>query len=78
MLGTFSELSVTIGQLVLYGLGSIRGFQYYNLANVQIGLLVLFMFLVVFIPETPRWLYLKYKDKELVISALRYLRGPEK
>ena len=62
---------------MLYGLGSIPGFRYYNLANVQIGILVLFMFLVVFIPETPRWLFLKFKNKQLIISTLGYLRGPE-
>ena len=75
MLGTFSELSVTIGILVLYGLGSIPGFRFYDLALVHIVILVLFLFLVVWIPETPR--LLKLKDKPRTIAVLKYLRGPE-
>ena len=77
MLGTFSELSLTIGILVLYGLGSIPGFRFYDLALVHIVILVLFLFLVVWIPETPRWLLLKLKDKPRTIAVLKYLRGPE-
>ncbi len=77
MLGTLSELSLTIGILVLYGLGSIPKFEYYNLALVPIGVLIVFMLLAVWIPETPRWLVLKLNDKPRAIAVLKYLRGPK-
>ena len=77
MLGTFSELSLTLGILILYGLGAVPGFQYHELALLQVAILVLFMFLVVLVPETPRWLLLKLKDTPRTIAALKYLRGPD-
>jgi len=77
MLGTFSELSLTVGILMLYGLGAIPGFHYHELALLQVAVLVLFMFMVVLVPETPRWLLLKLKDTPRTIATLKYLRGPD-
>ena len=77
MLGTFPELSLTSGILVLYGLGSIPKFEYYNLALVPIGVLVVFMLLAVWIPETPRWLLFKLNNESRATAVLEYLRGPK-
>lgn len=77
MLSTLSELSLTCGVVLLYGLGSTPGIHYYDLALVHIAILAFFMFLVVWIPETPRWLLLKLKDKKRAVAVLKYLMGPE-
>ena len=72
-----SELALASGIMSLHGLASIQGMQYYYLALIQIGVVALFFLLVPWIPETPRWLMLKFKDKNRVIAVLKYLRGPQ-
>ncbi len=75
---TLSELSLTVGILVLLALGSIPGVHYYQLALVLIGIVALFMSMVLWIPETPRWLLLHSKDHQRqAVAAMRYLRGPK-
>lgn len=61
----------------MYGLGSIPRFNYYDIALVQIGLITLFIFTVVWIPESPRWLIWKHNDSQKALDVLKFLRGPQ-
>lgn len=66
----------TIGYTLVYSLGSINGFMYYNLALVLVGLTTVFVLMALWIPETPRWLLLKLKN-EKAMTSLVCLRGPK-
>ncbi len=59
------------------GLGSIPGFHYYHTALVMVGIVAIFMSMVLWIPETPRWLLLHSKDQRQAVAAMRCLRGPK-
>ena len=72
-----SELGLASGIMSLHGLAAIPGMHYYYLAVIQIGTVALYILLVPWIPETPSWLMLKFKDKNRVIAVLKYLRGPQ-
>lgn len=41
-----------------------------------IAIMTIYIFCVVWIPETPRWLLLRLKDRERAKAVLKYLRGP--
>ena len=58
-------------------LGSIPGFRYFHSALVMVGIVALFMVMVLWIPETPRWLLLHSKDKREALAVMRCLRGPK-
>ena len=61
----------------MFGFGAIPGLRYYDLALIQIGIVTLFIFMVMWIPETPRWLLLKYHDQRRATAVMRCLRGPK-
>ena len=71
---SFTELFVNVGILFVYLLGSFESFPYYDSSLVQIGVVAIFEFLMVFLYETPRWL-LAHNHKEDAIKALRFLCG---
>lgn len=71
-----SEILLSVGILLVYGLGSIPDFHYYGIALVLIAITSLFMLMLVWIPETPRWLLLRLKDSDRALAVLKYLRGP--
>ena len=60
----------------MYGVGSVPQFHYYHAVLFPIGVLVPFIWMVMWIPETPRWLLLYLKDKQRAIAAMKYLNGP--
>ena len=74
--GSFTQLFLALGLLVVYSVGSIEGFHYYNIALLAAGITALFELLMVWFSETPRWLLAKgYKSQ--AISALIFFRGPK-
>ena len=74
---TVSELSLTSGIMLSLALGSIPGLHYYDTALVMMGVLTLFICLVLWIPETPRWLLLNSKDQKQAVAVMKCLRGPK-
>ncbi len=60
----------------MFGFGSIPGIHYYHLALIPLVVLLIFISLVHWIPETPRWLLLHFRDKPRAVAALKYLKGP--
>ena len=72
--GSFVQLFLNIGLLILYGVGGIPGLQYYYVALVGIGIVVIFELFILWLPETPPYLYSRHK-REKSICVLRWLRG---
>lgn len=75
-LGSFSEVALAGGIIFVYAIGLIPTFRYYHIALVLEGVVLLYMFLVVWLPETPRWLLVKQQRKE-AMKVMLLLRGPK-
>ena len=60
-----------------YGLGTIPELHYYDVALIFVALMVAFIVVVMWLPETPRWLILKGNDPEQARAVLRCFRGPD-
>lgn len=73
--GSFSQLSLSLGVLLVYSIGSIDSFQYYYVALIAAGFIAVFELMMVWFKETPRWLLSKGYEEE-TIAVLRFLRGP--
>lgn len=74
--GTFPQLLLSLGSLVLYSLSAISGFHYHSIALVAVGIVAVFELGMVWLPETPRWLFsqgMKDEGKQV----LQWLRGPK-
>ena len=65
---------LTSGIVFSYVLGAISGFRYYYISLVAVGLVALFEVLMIWLPETPRWL-LARGQVEQAESVLLWLRG---
>ena len=76
ILTSFAELSLAVGILVVYVLGSIDGFTYFEISLVMLGIVLVFFVCVPWIPETPRWLLFKRNSREKALKVLQCLRGP--
>ena len=76
MLTTFADIFLSFGVLLTFGLGSIPEFQYYDIALAFVAVTAIFMLVIVWVPETPRWL-LTVKDMERTKAVLKYLRGTQ-
>ncbi len=61
---------------MMFGLGSIPGIHYYHLAVFPLAVLLMYIIMATWIPETPRWLLLYFKDKPRAIAVMKYLKGP--
>ncbi len=70
-----TNVAVSLGSLLLYSLGSLPGMEYYNLALVQIGISLIYLLLVIAIPETPLWVLWKKNNKKLAIKIIQKLYG---
>ena len=73
--GSFTQLFLSIGLVLVYLLGSFPGFQYFHASLVLIGIIAVFEIGALFICDSPRWL-LANKHRQEAISALKRLRGP--
>ena len=60
----------------MFALSTINGFQYYKLSLTIIGIIAVCVLMMVFIPESPRWLLVKGR-KASAIVVLKHLRGPD-
>ena len=73
MFGSGVQLAITLGILLVYALG--LSFQWRTLAFVGLTIPVLSIFLVLRVPETPRY-FLKSGRRQDALRALDWLRGP--
>ena len=72
----FIQIGLVTGILLTYVMGSIPGFPYYYSSLVAAGIITIFLMLMVWMKETPRWLL----SKDLYAEAyhtLTWLRGPD-
>ena len=74
MFGSFTQLFLSSGLVLVYLLGSIPGFQYFHASLILIGIIAVFEIGALFICDTPRWL-LAHGHRQEAISALKRLRG---
>ena len=74
VVGATSQSILTGGIMFSYILGAIRGFRYYYISLVAVGIVGLFEVLMIWLPETPRWLLAK-GQAERAESVLLWLRG---
>ena len=72
--GSFTQLFLSIGLVLIYLLGSFPGFQYFDASLILIGIIAMFEIGCLFICDTPRWL-LAHGHRHKAISALKCLRG---
>ena len=72
--GSFTQLFLSTGLLIIYFLGSFEGFQYFHASLILIGIVAVFEIGGFFICDTPRWL-LAHGHRSEAISALKLLRG---
>ena len=72
--GTLTQAMLTSGILINYVMGAIDDFPYYYISLVAVGLVAVFEVLMVWLPETPRWLLSRGygEDSE---SVLLWFRG---
>jgi len=73
---TVLETSVSLGVLLVFGLGAIPNLPYYFIALVPMVTVAFFIVIFMWIPETPRWLLLNFHDEDRARSVLRYLSSP--
>lgn len=78
LFGNWNQLFITIGVFTVEALGfKPKSFlNYKDVSLVAAAIITLFAFLVLFIVETPSWLYKKRRDME-GNRTLNYLRGPK-
>ena len=74
--GSFTQLFLSIGLVLIYFLGSFPGFQYFDASLILIGIIAVFEIGGLFICDTPRWL-LAHGRRNEAISALKHLRGKD-
>ena len=72
--GSFTQLFLSCGLVLVYLLGSFPGFQYFHASLILIGIIAVFEIGALFICDTPRWL-LAHGHRQEAISALKCLRG---
>lgn len=71
----YCAISLGLGIVVIYGLSSIDNFLYYDQSLMLLGILALFVLIMPFLYESPRWLVAN-GFKEEATAALLFLRGP--
>ena len=71
--GTLTQIMLTSGIVVNYAMGAIDDFPYYYISLVAVGIVALFEVLMIWLPETPRWLLSRGygEDAEKVLLWLR-------
>lgn len=71
-----TQVALAFGILLVYCIGSISYLKYTHVALVAVGITAVYTVLMVFLPETPRFLFSKNKAPEAK-QILRWLRGPK-
>ena len=71
--GILTQIVLTSGIVVNYAMGAIDDFPYYYISLVAVGIVALFEVLMIWLPETPRWLLSRGygEDAEKVLLWLR-------
>ena len=72
-LGSVNQLAVTLGVVIAYLTGG--SLPWKNAALFAVGPVALLLLLMLFMPETPRWL-LATNQRNKALKELRWLRGP--
>jgi len=72
-LGSVNQLAVTLGVVIVYLTGG--SLTWKNTALFAVGPVALLLLLMLFMPETPRWL-LATNQRNRALKELRWLRGP--
>lgn len=75
LFGSLYWLSTSVGILLVYALGAIPGFTYYNLSLSTAALVLPCILLNCLLPETPRWL-VAHRQNTKAYHILKKLRGP--
>ena len=76
--GLFSavpQISLAIGVLLVYCVGWIPTLTFQYTAIIAVGMTLLFLLLVLWVPETPRYLITKGR-RTAAAQSLKFLRGP--
>ena len=73
LFGTLTQILVTLGFIMSFAVGAIDDFPYYYVSLVAVGIVALFEVLMIWLPETPRWLLSRGygEDAEKVLLWLR-------
>ena len=74
-LGSINQLAVTLGVVVAYLTGT-EFSKWKDTALFAVGPIVLLLLLMLFMPETPRWL-LANNQRNKALKELLWLRGPK-
>ena len=72
--GNMFSIFLASGVIINYALGAINNFRYYYISLVAVGIVAVFEVLMVWLPETPRWL-LSRGYGEQTEHVLLWLRG---
>ena len=73
--GSFNQLFISVGIIVVKALGFENFLDYVDISLIATGTITLFAILLLFVKETPPWLYKKGRDLE-GNHTLHFLRGP--
>ena len=76
LFGSMYWFSTAVGILLVYTLGAIPGFEYYDISLSTAALVVPCIILYCFLPETPRWL-ISHKKTGEAYKVLKQLRKKE-
>ncbi len=71
-LGSINQLAVTLGVVLAYVIGDVLAWQ--MSALFAVGPITLLLLLMLFMPETPRWL-LANNQRYIALRELSWLRG---
>ncbi len=74
LFGSVYWFSTSLGILLVYILGTIPGFMYYDISLSTAGLVVPCTILYCFLPESPRWLVSQRRTEE-AYGVLKFMRG---
>ncbi len=72
---SIADIFLSFGILSSYGLGTVPQFHYYDTALIFLAVMVIFVAVVPWLPETPRWLILKHNDIKQAEEVMNCFTG---